>query len=229
MKILIQIFVLLLLLKSCKNEQGSNSSKKIIKILQDTTNNDKAKWDLEQLEHYNNICKEIGLNKLEDGADSLEVRVWQQLSIFGMATDEEMYSIKVSDSNYYLTYYRIYCTRENYDNENYNKWNAFKKPKIDSFIATSKTINSKQLKELNLERVWNIKTQSEIKIPDTLGFTDGTVTSIEIANKEKYKLIRHHQAHSYYRVTKNQAFKDYMDERDKLIEPFYKNKIFKDY
>jgi len=200
---------------------------KITKLLQDTANNDRAKWDLEQLEHYNNICKVIGLNKLEDGSDSLEVRIWKQFSVFGMATDEEIYCIKIIDSTYMLSFYRVYCTHETYDeNGNYNKWNAFKDPKLDSFKAISKTVHADKFKDIDLNKIWNIKSQSELKISDSIGFTDGTVTSIEIANKSKYKLIRHHVAHSYYRVTKNIEIKKYMDMRDKILLYFFQNRVY---
>lgn len=222
--ILFLLFGLFIVITSCKNDISSTSEKHFERILQDTTNNDRAKWDLEQLAHYNSICQAIGLNKLEDGSDSLEVRVWRQFSVFGMSADEEIYNIKVIDSTYILTFYRVYCTANN--DQNYNSWNSFAFAKIDSFKAISKTFKSKDLPNTYLNKIWNLKAQSELKINDSIGFLDGTTTSIEIANKNKYKLIRHHVAHSYYRVTKLEEIKKYIDEKEKIIIMFQKNKIY---
>ena len=47
-----------------------------------------------------------------DGVDSFEIRVWRQFSFFGMATDEEIYSLKILDSTISLTFYRVYCSQE---------------------------------------------------------------------------------------------------------------------
>lgn len=212
------------MITSCKNEVPSTSENQFIRILQDTTNNDRAKWDLEQLEHYNSICKAIGLNKLEDGSDSLEIRLWSQFSVFGMSADEEIYNIKFIDSTVMLSFYRVYCTPNN--DENYNTWNAFTKAKVDSFKCISKTYKTKEIQFSELGKIWNLKTQSEIKVADTIGFLDGTTSSIEITNKSKYKLIRHHVAHSYYRVTKNKEFKNFIDMEDRVIFIFQQNKIY---
>ena len=208
---------------SCKSPGPNSIQTKFERILQDTTNNYRAQWDLEQLDHYNNICKAIGLNRLYDGVDSFEVRAWRQVSVFGMATDEEIYSLKIVDSTISLTFYRVYCTPEN-DHENYSL-NPFTHPKIDSFFAVSKTFPIKIADSINLQGLWSLKTQSALNIPDSIGFTDGTVTSIELASKLKYKLIKHRQAYSYYKKTKINDIIIYMDEYDKIIGLFKSNKI----
>ena len=198
-----------------------------IRLLEDTTNNRRAKLDLEQLKHYNNICKAIGINRLYDGADSIEVRAWRQFSVFGEAADEEIYSLKLFDTTVSLTFFRVYCANVNYENGNYRDWDAFTDPKIDSFVAVSRTFPIKILAGINLQRLWELKTQSALHIPDNIGFTDGTTTSIEMASKSKYKLIKYHMAQAYYDETRIRDIKTYIDEYDKLIVLFQTHLILR--
>ena len=203
-----------------------HDSIKFERILQDTTNNYRAKWDLQQIEHYNNICKAIGINKLYDGTDTFEVRVWRQFSFFGIAADEEIYTLKLLDSTVSLTFYRVYCSEENYNNENYRHWNPFTDPKIDSFMAVSKTFPSKITDSLNLHDLWNLKTQSALNIPDSIGFLDGRTSGIELASKWKYKLLRYHEPYGYYEKTGLKPIKEFADEYDKLINFFEAMKMY---
>ncbi len=198
-------------LLSCKSKNTNLNKPTFERLLQDTTNNRRAKSDLEQIEHYNNISKAIGLNKLYDGSDSFEVRAWRQFSVFGGGDDEEIYSLKIIDSTVNLTFYRVYWIGEN---------------KIDSFFAVSKTFPIKIVDSMNLQNLWNLKTLSALNIPDSIGFLDGTTTSIELASKSKYKLIRYHVAYGYYEATKINDIKNYMDEYDKLRHLFQSNKIY---
>ncbi|WP_133055373.1 hypothetical protein [Niastella koreensis] len=177
-----------------------------------------------QVEHYNSICKGIGLNRLYDGVDSFEVRAWRQFSVFGMATDEEIYSLRLIDSTVNLTFYRVYCTQNN--DENFRTWNAFTDAKIDSFVAVSKTFPKKIADSIDLRSLWNLKTQSALSIPDSIGFLDGTTTSLELASRSKYKLIRHHEAIAYYERTGIKDIADYMDAHDKLIALFQSNRVY---
>ena len=206
---ILAVFTLGLL--SCKNKNTNFDKPRFERLLQDTTNNRRAKQDLHYVEHYNSICKLIGINKLSDGVDSFEVRVWRQFSVFGQEDDEEIYSLKIVDSTVYLTFYRVYWIPENH---------------VDSFFAVSKSFPIKIVDSMNLQNLWNLKTLSALNIPDSIGFLDGTTTSIELASKSKYKLIRYHVAEGYYEATKINDIKDYMDDRNKLIDLFQSNKIY---
>ena len=197
-----------------------------MRILQDTTNNRRAKWELDRLEHYNSICEAIGTNKLCDGVDSFEVRLWRQFSIYGIAADEEIYSLKVSATTVSLTFYRVYCTRESDANSNYGRQNPYTKPLIDSFFAISKSFPIKTINSIDLQNLWDLKTQSALGFPDSIRFLDGTATSIELASRAKYKLISHHVAQAYYNATGNANTKKYIDEYDKLITLFQSKKVY---
>ncbi|MBC7938131.1 MAG: hypothetical protein H7Y86_22505 [Rhizobacter sp.] len=219
-------YAIILLFFSCSDGLEKEIPSNFNRILTDTTNNHRAKWDLDQIAHYNSICEEIGLNKLYDGAESLEIRAWQQTSFFGMGTDEEIYSLKFADSIVHMTFYRIYCRKGNYDNDTYKTWNAFTEAKVDSFIAISKTFPSSIIDSLHIDSIWSLKSQSALEIPDNIRFTDGTTTSIEIANKEKYKLIKHHVAYAYYEKTKNENIKDFMNFHERVIRHLQVNKVY---
>ncbi len=196
------------------------------RILTDTTNNYRAKWDLDQIKHYNSICKEIGLKNLYDGVDSFELRVWKQISVFGMGEDEEIYSLRLSDSVVSLTFYRIFCRRGTYENDHYKTWNAFTEAKVDSFVAISKTFPSSIIDSLDLKGLWSLQSQSALGLPDNINFTDGTTTSIELATRNTYKLIKHHVAYAFYERTKIESIKDYINIHDKIIRLFQANKVY---
>ncbi|RZL44464.1 MAG: hypothetical protein EOP00_19855 [Pedobacter sp.] len=220
------LLVAVVTLVSCQNNLDKNESPNFERILTDTTNNYRAKWDLEQIKHYNSICKEIGLNSLYDGVDSFEIRAWDQTSFFGMGTDENIYSIKLSDSLVSFTFYRIFCKHGTYDDDNYKTWDAFTEAKVDSFTAISKTFPTSIIDSLNLQELWNLKSQSALEIPGNIAFTDGSTTSIELATKTKYKLIRHHVAYAYFDKLKIQSIENYIVAHDKIIRLFQTNKIY---
>ena len=216
----------MLTLFSCQNNLDKEESTSFERILTDTTNNYRAKWDLDQIKHYNSICKEIGLNSLYNGVDSFEIRAWDQTSFFGMGADENIYSIKFSDTLVSFTFYRIFCKHGSYDNESYKIWDAFTEAKVDSFTAISKTFPTSIIDSLNFQELWNLKSQSALGIPENIAFADGSTTSIELATKTKYKLIRHHVAYAYFDKTKIQSIKDYMVAHDKIIRIFQTNKMY---
>lgn len=154
--------ILIFLSCCCTSPQPKAPQSGLLRILEDTTNNRRAKWDLDQIKHYTNICKAIGIRPLYDGVDSFEVRIWRQFSIYGMATNEEIYSLSVFDTTVMLTFYRVYCKQETYENEGYKYWNPFTEPVIDSFFATSKSFPVKIANNLDLQKIWGLKTQSAL-------------------------------------------------------------------
>jgi hypothetical protein len=190
------------------------------RILLDTANNRRANAELERLAHYNNLCKAIGINKLYDGAGTFEVRVWRQFSVYGMAADEEIYSLKLDSTTFSLTFYRVYCAQEN------GNYNPYTEPKVDSFFAKSKSFPIKILDSMHLQDLWDLKTLSALCISDRIGFVDGAATSIEMASKSRYKFLTYHVAEAYYEKTARNEIKQYIEERDKLIDLFLANKVY---
>lgn len=167
----------------------------------------------------------MGIRKLEDGADSIEVRIWRQFSVFGMATDEEIYSLKLLDSTVNLTFYRVYCTKNK--EEDFRYWDAYMEPKIDSFVAVSKSFPKTIIDSIPIQDIWGLETQSALHLPDSIGFLDGTSTSLEIASKSKYKFVTHHEADAYFDKTKREEIRQYMNYRDRLIFLFQSNKVYR--
>jgi hypothetical protein len=210
----------------CKNPMPKATSTEFVRILEDTTGNKRAKQDLIQLKHYSNICKAVGIQPLSNGADSFAIRVWKQFSFFGMATDEEIYTLSIEDTTVRLTFYRVFCKDVNYESGNYKFWNPFTEPVVDSFFAVSRTFSSKITANFKLQNLWNLKTQSALHISDSIGFLDGSVNSIELASRSKYKLIRYHEAKGYYEKTGLEEIRRFVDEFQRLIILFQSNKVY---
>lgn len=215
-----------MLLCNCTHRAPMPPKLEFVRMLEDTTGNRRAKWDLMQLQHYTNICKAIGIRPLYDGTDSFEVRMWRQFSFFGMGTDEEIYSLSVLDTSVTLRFYRVYCRQANWETEDFKHWDPFTQPVIDSFFAISKSFPTKIAKNLRLEKLWDLKTQSALHISDKIGFLDGAVNSIELASPSKYKLIRYHEAQAYYEKTGMKDIKYFIDSFDELINVFQSHRVY---
>ena len=64
---IVLIVILIGFISACKSPDPKLAQPGFVRLLQDTTGNNRAKMDLLQLEYYNNICKAVGLNSLYDG------------------------------------------------------------------------------------------------------------------------------------------------------------------
>lgn len=204
MKQLLRLTILILGLTSCKtnsNKVGNEQAFQI--ILTDTTKNHRAKWDLDDFNYRSKLENKLGLSNLKKGADSLEIRLWYD---FSFSNSQDLYTLKFIDTNCVVTYFRVYPRQINYDDENRNRsWNPYKDPIIDSSFSKTITVSKNKYQKLNLDSVWVLKSQSDLKISDSLGFTDCSSFIIEIADKKRLKYLRHHCSMAYYEKTKLDA------------------------
>jgi len=178
-------------------------------LIPDTTNNSRAHGDSDDINYRSKIENKIGLSDLKKGADSLEVRLWYD---FSFSNSKELYLLKFQDTICLLSYYRVYLRQINYDDEGRNRaWNPYTDPIIDSSISKSVLLTKDDFKQLHIDSIWFLKSQSELKIPDSVGFTDCDSYIIEIADKKRFKYLRHHCAMGYYNKTKLIEILSYMD------------------
>lgn len=169
-------------------------------ILTDTTKNRRARWDLEDFNYRSKLETQLGLSNLKNGADSLEIRLWYD---FSFSNSKDLYTLKFIDTNCIVSYFRVYPRNINYDDENRDRsWNPYKDPIIDSSFSKTVSISKGKFQELNLDSVWLLKSQSDLKISDNGGFSDCDSYIIEIADKKRMKYLRHHCSRRYYEKTK---------------------------
>ena len=204
---------------SCKTKSEKSESKiikdRFLSFVTDTTNNSRAQWDLDDLKYRVKLEQQIGLKDLTQGTDSFEVRLWYD---FSMGIAQELYILTFQDTVCNLSYHRIYPKHINYDDENRNReWNPYKDPIVDSSVSKSVLLLSKDYKNLHLDSIWFLKSQSELKIPERVGFTDCDNYIIEIADKKRFKYFRHHCAMGYYDKTKLQEILTYMDYCNRIM------------
>lgn len=197
------IIIAILFCISCKTTPVQPESKSVkdsfLLLVPDTTNNRRAQGDLNDLKYRTKLEHLIGLKDLTKGADSFEIRLWYD---FSMGNSQELYILRFQDSVCNLSYHRIYPKPVNYDDENRNReWNPYTDPIIDSSVSKTVLLTAKDYKNLHLDSIWMLKSQSELKISDTIGFTDGDSYIIEIADKTRFKYFRYHCAFSYYKKT----------------------------
>lgn len=182
---------------------------RFLSFVPDTSKNFRARWDLDDLKYRSKLERQIGLSDLTQGADSFEIRLWYD---FSLGIEQELYILRFQDTICNLSYHRIYPKRINYDDENRNReWNPYKDPIVDSSVSRSVLLTAKDFKDLHIDSVWSLKSQSELKISKTVGFLDCDSYIFEIADKKRFKYLRHHCAMGYFEKTKLLEIANYMD------------------
>lgn len=78
-------------------------------------------------------------------------------------------------------------------------------------------LNFKDYQNLHLDSIWLLKTQSELHISESFQVLDCDSYIIEIADKNRYKYLRHHCAQVYYEETQLPEILAYMDFCDRII------------
>ncbi len=191
------IFIILLALFSCRTRTiAKDDTNNIQLLIADTTGNKKAKWDLERVEYYSNITKQLGLRDLKKGVDSFEIRAWYN---FSFSNSKELYIIKFIDSTFTISYYRYYLKQFDFENKSRDRnWNAITQPIVDSSVCKSVLGKNGDLKKFDLGNIWNLRSQSELQIADSVGFNDCDTYTIEVADKKRYKFLSHHCPRGYY-------------------------------
>jgi len=201
MKQLFRLTILILGLSSCKTNSDKVGDDKAFQIiLTDTTKNHRAKWDLDDFNYRSKLENQLGLTSLKNGADSFEIRLWYD---FSFSNSQDLYTLKFIDTNCLVSYFRVYPRGINYDDENRNRnWNPYKDPIIDSSFSKTISVSKSKFQNLNLDSVWVLKSQSDLKISDSIGFTDCSSYIMEIADKKRLRYLRHHCSMAYYEKTK---------------------------
>lgn len=195
---------------SCRTKtETTTTSSNFQLLIPDTTNNRRAHWDFDDINYRSKLENQIGLSDLKKGVDSLEIRLWYD---FSFSNSQELYILKFQDTICFLSYYRVYPRVINYDDDNRNrKWNPYTDPIIDSSVSKSVFLTKDDFKNLHSDSIWFLKSQSELKIPESIGFTDCDSYILEIADKKRFKYLRHHCAMGYYEETKLTEILTYMD------------------
>ncbi len=201
MKQLLHLMILILVLSSCSTSSSKTADDKAFQIiLTDTTKNHRAKWDLDDFNYRSKLETQLGLSNLKNGADSLEIRLWYD---FSFSNSQDLYTLKFVDTNCIVSYFRVYRRNINYDDENRDRsWNPYKDPIIDSSFSKTVSVSKSKFQHFNLDSVWLLKSQSNLNIAESIGFTDCSSYIMEIADKKRLKYLRHHCSMAYYEKTK---------------------------
>jgi hypothetical protein len=208
-----QLLILTILtssLLSCNTKTETTTGSGGIQLLiPDTSNNSRARVDLDDIKYRSKLENQIGLNDLQKGADSLEIRLWYNASF---SNSIELYILNLRDTNCLISYYRVYPRQINFDDEKRNrKWDPYSDPIIDSSVSKSVLLTKDNYKNLHFDSIWLLKSQSELKIPDSVGSTDCNGYVLEIADRKRFKYMRHHCPMGYYEDTKLAEILTYMD------------------
>jgi hypothetical protein len=181
---------------SCETRQKKTPDTNSFQLLiPDTTNNSRAQWDLSTIEHCSEIAKQLNLSDIKRGTDSLEIRLWHKHSF---SSSEELYILKCVGTIYSISYYRFYAQEIRYfDDDSTRGWNSFKQPLLDSSFSKNVSLKTSDTKHLDLDNIWKLHSQSELKIPDSIGFNDCDSYAIEIADRKRYKFLKYHCPNGY--------------------------------
>ena len=213
MRHLLSLTIFIVSFLSCKTKTESIVAENSIQLLiPDTTKNIRAQLDLDYVGRCSQIAKQLGLENLEKGVDSFEIRLWNDHSF---SSSNELFILKLLDTTYSMTYYRLYYREYDYENRN-RQWNPFRQPIVDSCFSKTVLLKKADLKNLNLQEVWSLHSQSELKIPDSVGFNDCYTNTIEVADKNRYKFMSHHCPNGYFEKLKLKDITNFTDYFQKI-------------
>jgi hypothetical protein len=130
--------------------------------------------------------EELLLNKLENGSDTLELRLWAKVEVL---MGGQVFVIKKIKGKWTCLHYTYFYKREvDYENGmDYFKW--YSNIAIDTFWVKKLQPNSNWktfFYEIEKENIYNLPSQSDIKGWSNI-VNDGYTFSIEYATKDKYK------------------------------------------
>jgi hypothetical protein len=176
-------------------------------LISDTPSNGQAAWDWRDLNHRSKLEKQLGLSDLRKGADTLEIRLWYD---FSLADLSELYVVKIYDTSCLLSYYAVYSRPFKYDDTNGNQtWDPYNDPIVDSAFSRTSLLTNEEYRKLYCDSVWFLKSQSELDIPDSIGFTDCDSYVIEAADKNRFRYMKHNCPGAYYEKVRLKAVWDY--------------------
>lgn len=174
----------------------------------DSTNNRYAKiFDYPHYLKKIEITKQLHLNNLEGDTINSEIRVWFLGSNYN---PQQVYSINNKDSLWTITKLDFYLD-----------FNEQSIPKVDSSSqgqGNKKAISAQDLATLDIEKLWHLQSQSEMKKGSTYGCMDGYALLIEMNSKEKYKYLFYMCPD--FHVSKDSTFKNIVDFKDKVVSLF---------
>jgi hypothetical protein len=155
-------------LTSCGNQSGDHELS-FEKIFPDTSKSWAGQVTKQDFNLTRNIEQKFLLSTLINGNNNTEIRVWRLYSSF----DPQFLNIL--------------------QQSNSSQWSlrtiAFYRAKSDSIVADhTRQIPAGLLDSLNLDRIWNMPSQSELVEGDKYGCMDGNNILIEFANSKTYKL-----------------------------------------
>ena len=218
MKQFFYTFCCILFFASCKTKAkeiiiANSDSVKLAQL--DTAKFNKSEYtsELNELNHIKSLSSKLGLYNLVKQTDGYELRLWL---FHSMMEPGLLYILKGKDSTATIFHYQIYCSHSiNADYLN---------PNIDS--AKMETLKphheswSKYFQELQLDSLFYLKTQSEIK-DKSFGMLDGYAYTLEINDSGKYKYLRY-SAPEYFQE-KDINHKKFIKFKEKLVNPLIYN------
>lgn len=207
---ILYVGVFVLVLYSCMtNGNATGNENTLLVIIADTMGNVAAKLDWEDFNRRSKVENQLELSNLRYGADSLEIRIWCD---FSFGNSQELYTLKLFDTNCMITFFRVYLRPINYDNRCWDReWNPDHDPIVDSAFSRTITISKSKVHYLNLDSVWLLKSQSELDISDSIGFTDCNTYILEIADRRRLRYLRYSCPVLYFQKTKVNEFLKYED------------------
>jgi hypothetical protein len=159
----------LLFLASCGNKPNE-SVMAFERLLPDTSKTWSGQMTRQTFEEVKNFEIKFHLSKLSEGAATQEIRIWNLSGSF----DPQVLSILQHSGE--------------------NQWKlrtlSFYHTKGDSVYAdNTKTLRQSLVDSLDINRLWEIPSQSDMKTGDKYGCLDGGDIFIEMANTKKYRFL----------------------------------------
>lgn len=191
-------------------------------MLPDTSKYKDAQVDYDIYLLKKKLCKRLSLYDIEISGDSIEVRFWIEPALY---SPSQLYILKGTNSDWTVLHYILFERQINPGKDDLKTWDGVKNPRLDSIkmetLSPFKMTWESYISQLDIDSLWTLPSQSELE--GSFGGLDGVSYSIELTDKNRYKLIHYSNPSSH--VDKDINFRRFIDFQDKIIGPLSYNKM----
>lgn len=163
------ILLVLLFLASCCG-QSVEKNTRFKRLLPDTTKTWSGQMTRDSYNSTRDFEEKLHLESVLNGTTSQEIRVW---NLSGSYDPQVLFILKKDSADWWRL-----------------RTLAFRQTKADSiYFDHTRSIRSGSIDSLNLDRYWQLASQSDLKAGDSFGCLDGEDVFMEIADSVKYRFL----------------------------------------
>jgi hypothetical protein len=153
------------------------------------------------------FTKQLHLDNLEGDTINSEIRVWFLGSNYN---PQQVFLINSKGNQWTITNRNYYI--------NFHEQTGFKIDSVSKRKESKRIISAQEFGLLNIEKIWQLPSQSEMKNGGNYGCLDGYALLIEMNTKERYKYLFYMCPDLH--VSKDSTFQTIITFKDQVVKFF---------